>query len=171
MGVTQTPIQVEKVLEAIFAYLPDRSYEDGGDKFPVIFGYGDDIALNVFLKNREITESYPLIWLLMPYEEKHFITKVTLEKVVFIIAVDTNEVMENKQRLDETFGKVLMPLFDDFKYVFKAANVINTSSEYEVIKYPNYGENDKTLTTAIWDALKVTVSFSVIDTCLKPIKF
>jgi hypothetical protein len=172
MGVIKQSIKIESVLEDIFAYLPDVTFENGGSEYPVKFGYGDDVELNLFLKSLEGLNQYPLIWFLWPYEYEETKTNVKIEDAVFIIAVDTNNVMQNKERLSETYGKVLMPLFDNFKYVLKNANVTNTENKYKVTKHPNYGENDKAIPAlTIWDALKIKTSFSINQNCLKAINF
>jgi len=172
-GATRT-IELEGVLEAMFSYLPEMSMEEGGDTFPVIFGYGDELELNNFLANREVSTTYPLIWLLYPLKEKHTDTKLEVDNASFILAVSTNSSMENKQRMAETFGKMLMPLLYNVRYAFKNANVININNEYDVVKHPNYSkteERDESAVIAIWDALKVTFSFTIRDTCLREIKF
>lgn len=167
-------IILENVLEDIFSYLPKMAYSKTEQAFPVVFGCGDEIELNVWLKDRESSNTYPLIWLLYPYVEGHSKTKIELDKIDFILAVDTNSSMQNKERIVETYTKVLMPLYWNMRYALKVANVINTASEYSVVKHPNYSKSaskEESGTIAIWDALKVTTNFSVIDTCLRPIKF
>ena len=82
--------------------------------------------------------------------------------------------MQNKERMQETFGKILMPLLFNVREAFKKANIVNINNEYEVIKYPNYSESDvaqKSGTVVVWDALKVSFSLIIMDTCLRPIKF
>ena len=166
-------IVLENVLEELFSYLPEMSF-DNEVTYPVSFGYGDEIELNLWLSTREENDPYPLIWLLYPFKENHTDTKLEVENVSFILAIETNNTMQNAERIAETFGKVLMPLFFNFRSAFKQANIISTKKEYELVKHPNYSKSaarEESGTIAIWDALKVTTSFTVMDTCLREIKF
>ncbi len=175
MGVATKSIVLEDVLDEIFSYLPDMSFDVGGEQFPVRFDYGDEVDLNHFLANRETSTTYPLIWLLYPYSEKHTRTGLEVGALNFIFAVDTNSSMENRERMQETFGKILMPLLFNFRQVLQKAGVININNNFDVVKHPNYSKTearDENTVIAIWDALKVTTEgFTVIDTCLKEIKF
>ncbi len=175
MGVATKSIVLEEVLDEIFSYLPDMSFEVGGDTFPIRFDYGDEVSLNHFLANREVSTTYPLIWLLYPYSEKHTRTKLELGALNFIFAVNTNSSMENRERMEQTFGKVLMPLLFNFRQVLQKAGVININNNFDVVKHPMYSKTDakeENAVIAIWDALKVTTEgFKVTDTCLKEIKF
>jgi hypothetical protein len=175
--VTDKVIIIEDVLEKVFSYLPKMSFEEGGTEYPVVFGYGDKIELNSFLSNREQSDVYPLIWLLYPLSEEHHKTKANFTDVVFVLAVTTNQSMENKERLILTYGKVLMPLFYNIRMLFRRSNVISVDSKnetYKATKFPNYSEDetrDKSGTIAIWDALQVIVDLEIIQGCIKPIKF
>tara|TARA_R110000782_G_scaffold93408_1_gene176919 strand:- start:2553 stop:3131 length:579 start_codon:yes stop_codon:yes gene_type:complete len=177
MPVTKKAIVVEDVLESVFSYIPDISFEIGGDEYPVVFSAGDQIALNTFLKNREQSETYPLIWMLYPFEEDHQKNRLKIDNLVLILAVPTNSTMENEERLKTTFGNVLFPLFDSIKHCLKTANIITyggADESIQLIKYPNYSESDskeETFANEIWDALKLTFDIEIIQTCLKPIKF
>lgn len=174
MSIAIKSIILEDVLEEIFAYLPVMAYKKGSQTFPVVFGYGDETELNIFLKNKESSDVYPLIWLLYPYDEDHSRTSLEVQNVSFILAMDTDSNMENRERIKETFGKVLMPLFFNLRLAFKRANIISTNHEYKLVKHPNFSESASRKASAgtfIWDALKVTTSFKVIDNCLKEIKF
>jgi len=174
MSVATKTISFEDVCENIFSYLPPMKYSKDSVYYPINFGYGDEKALNLFLVSRDESDIYPLVWLLYPYKEKHTNTKLEIDKVDFILAVDTNSSMQNKERMQETFGKILMPLLFNVREAFKKANIVNINNEYEVIKYPNYSESDvaqKSGTVVVWDALKVSFSLIIMDTCLRPIKF
>ena len=116
MIATQTLV-VEKRLEEIFCYLPEMTSLSGGTNHPVRFGYGDKKELNSFLKNRSLDKVYPLIWLLYPYTENHSNTDVEVTNATFILAMSTNAQMENKERIEKTFGKVLLPLFYTKRFV------------------------------------------------------
>lgn len=173
MGAVRKTIELEKELEAMFAFLPDMAGTSGSQKFPVVFGYGDEVALNGFLANRETETTYPLIWKLPVKEvtERHLLK---VENMTLILAVETNSSDENPQRMRETFEKVLMPLLDNVKHVFKTANIISMEDSFSIEKHPNYSKTDareENAVISIWDALKVTFSFTMFDTCLRDIKF
>jgi hypothetical protein len=172
MVATKT-IVVEERLQEIINYFPEVLSLSGQSSHKVIFGYGDKKELNAFLKVRKLETVYPLIWLLYPYSEKHTNTRVEVSKAVFILAVSTNASMENKQRLDSNFGKILLPLFFTFRKAFKNANIINSNNEYDVVKHPNYSDGESGEEhpgTFIWDALRVETDFELMDTCLKELK-
>lgn len=173
MGVVTETIVVEDKFREIFSYLPDMvgADDDDDDEYPVVFKLGDQKELIAFLKNEKGNVSpYPLIWLVYPFIEVHSKTKVTLENVSFVLAVETNQEMFYEDRLEKTYKTVLLPLFDNIKELFKYANIISTDEVYSLIKYPNYsGEDDgdeESKTTDIWDAIKITFSCSIIDYCL-----
>ena len=165
----------ERKLEEMFATLPTMQYSVGESFYPVSFGYGDKDELNAFLKSKHKGEApYPLIWLLYPYTESHDRNRVTLNRVDFILAVNTNASMQNPQRLKETYANILYPLLDNIRYLLKRSNIINWNEELEVIKYPNYSDDaepDKHFANLIWDAIKINLTFDIIDTCYRPVKF
>jgi len=170
--VQHTAIIVEDRFDEVLAFLPDMTYPGKATIFPVTFGYGDDFELNQFLKNNQ--KPYPLVWLLYPYLEKHFKTKVELPSVSFILAVDTKAAMVNAERIDTTYKNILMPLYDNFKHVITRNNIMNVKHEFNVTKFPNYSDDgsskEKNKTTARWDALKVNFSCDINNTCLKQIR-
>jgi len=167
MRVLRDTIVVEDRLREIFAYLPAI------DGYIPVFGCGDQRELNAFLVNKKAEAPYPLIWLVYPYSEQHKRTKVELESITLILAVETNQAMLNLQRIEDVYKVFLYPLLDNIKYVFRVASIMNLSDEYDVWKYPNYsgdanlGEENETI--AIWDALKVNFNCTINDKCLKPI--
>lgn len=177
MGHITKTIIVEDVLEEVMSYLPKMSFSEGGPEYPVTFGYGDEIELNLFLSNREESDVYPLIWMLYPQAEEHLKTRVKLPNVSFILSVTTNQSMENKERMKVTYGRILMPLLFNVRLLFRKSNVISVDSKmekYKIVKYPNFSETqlrNKTGTIAIWDALKFTLDLDIIENCIKPIKF
>lgn len=171
MSVIKETIVVEDKFREIFSYLPNMAGEDA-EEYPVIFKGGDQKELIAFIKAQTGGDSpYPLIWLIYPFIEVHSRTKVTLENISFVMAVETNQEMSVEERLEETYKKILLPLFDNMKDLFRRANIFNTDEVYSVIKYPNYsGDEDdgeeRTKVTDIWDAIKITFSCSIIDACL-----
>ena len=175
MGVIHNPIIIEDKFEAIFGYLPDMKYDDSSPAFPVIFKYGDKDELMAFLKSTQAdaNKPYPLIWLVYPYLEKHLKTRVELKSVSLILAVDTAKEHLNPERIQLNYKTILMPLYANIVKVLTKANIINMKHEFDIIKHPNYSQEDsdgkESKTTDRWDALKVTFNCSMIDTCLKQI--
>jgi hypothetical protein len=158
-------IVIEDKLNDIFSYLPSQN------GFKPVFSWGDDKELNTFLSNsNEATTPYPLIWLIYPYNENHKKRSVKA-KIELILAVKTNTEMLNKERLIKTYKGILIPLYDNILTVFQKASTVFVEEEYEVIKYPNYGDSTNTKTVDIWDALKVTFDLRFNDNFLKTIKF
>lgn len=172
--VSKKPIVIEKRLEQIFSYLP-KMKNDANVEFTPTFMYGDEKQLLDFLRQTKVQASnYPLIWLVYPLQETHERSQVSFTNLTLVLAVETNSTMLNKQRLNETYEKVLMPLFGNIKEAFTKANISNNPKEYEVSKWPNYSKNtDSTENKApyIWDALKVTFSGYLNSNCLQQIYF
>lgn len=174
MGVSTKAIIIEDVLDEVFSYLPEVSF-DGGN-FPIVFDSGDEVALNGFLANREKSDTYPLLWMLYPQIEDHLKTRVIVDNLSFILAVTTNNSMENRERIKTTFKEILMPVFYNIRLALQRASVVTVKGgalSFKIIKHPNYSSTearDSTGAVAIWDALKITVSLEIIEGCIKPIK-
>jgi len=174
MSVVNNTIIVENRMEEMLAYLPDMSVAPSLDLYPVRFEYGDQFAIMDFLKTQLGSETpYPLVWLMTPYIESHLKTKVQVKSMTLILAVETNADMLPKQRMKETFEKVLIPLLTNLKLLFMRANIINVSREYDIVKYYNYSGDEMTglqsETGDIWDAIKFTFDCDINDVCLRPI--
>jgi len=170
MPLAKETIVLENVMQDLVDQFPEMSFDEDSPKFKVHFDYGTKKDLNTFLATRESSDTYPLIWLLYPYRETHTRKELICENVTLILAVDTRNAMSNKERMQLTFGRVLLPLLDTLRLAFKVANIVNVSEEYRVMKSPNYSDTDlqdKSGTIAIWDALKVEFRIEVIDTCLR----
>ena len=176
MGVIKEMIIFEDRLAEMFADLPDMVSLSGNSTHKVTFGYGDGKELNVFLKQKEKGDSpYPLVWLLYPYAELQTNRNMSVGNVSLILAVNTNTSMQNKERIDETYKKLLIPLYNNIVHLFRRSNIVNTDSEYNVVKHPNYSDDTSTgeghFANGVWDAMKVTFSMTVIDTCYKNVNF
>jgi len=174
MGIATKTIVLEDVLERMFADLPEMVSLRGTSTHPIVFHYGDKKALNVFLKRKKSEDTYPLIWLLYPNVEDHDNTSLEADNVSLVLAVSTNSVMQNKERMATTFGKILMPLFFNVRTLFKRANIVNIDGKYRIIKYPNYSDTDEGTEHGgafIWDAIKITFSMKLIDTCYRTVTF
>lgn len=172
--IAKSMIVVEDRFSEIFEYLPTMS-NSKRQLFKPTFMYGDQKQLLDFLRQNNSGQSnYPLIWLIYPYTEKHTRSDVEFSNLSLVLAVETNSIMLNSQRMKETYAKVLIPLFDNIKKCFNKANIANIPDEYEVIKFPNYsedGQEEENASTYVWDALKVTFSGKLNSNCLQPIIF
>jgi len=172
MAMTETYISIEDKLTEMFDTLPLMTNGiGGGATYKPIFGYGDEKELNAFLKMKEKGESpYPLIWLLYPYKENQTKNHVEVSNIQFILAVKSNMPMQNFERMQVTFKAILIPLYNNISYLFKTANIVNVSGDYDVIKYPNYSYDAKgaeTFGNLVWDAMKIEFDIKIKNTCFK----
>lgn len=160
-------IVIEDKLSAMFDYLPYiKTYKP-------MFKVGDENELLVFFRQSERNSSYPLIWLIQPYEEQHINRKrVNIKNLSLILAVQTNYDLLNAERMVKTFP-ILYELLDNILDVFTISNTLSFDLSYNIVKFPNY-DHSETLTSEgsvvdIWDAIKLTLDVEINDNCLKPI--
>lgn len=177
MKPTTEMIVVENRLSEILSYLPVMT-NTNDDEFTVQFMYGDNKQLLDYLRQTKgKASSYPLIWLIYPMAEQHQRSKVLIESMQLVLAVETNGVMLNSERMKRTYEQVLIPLFNNLKKAFTQANIIDIKGydEYLITKFPNYSDDssngEENQATYIWDALKVTFSCTLNANCLRPIMF
>lgn len=172
MPVVHDTIIVEDRFGEVFNYLPAIKYPGSATSYNPVFRYGNDFELKAFLKTNP--RPYPLIWLLYPYLEVHHKTKVELPSVSFILAVDSRADMQGPERIEETYKKILIPLFNNFKKVLSRNNIMNIEQVFNITKFPNYSDDNlsgiNNKTDAIWDALKVNFSCDINNVCLKEIR-
>ena len=163
-------IIVEDRFKEMFDYLPELENDDA--EYEVVFKVGDKYEMDAFLKVESLKSPYPLIWLLYPFIEKQKEKSVDLENVSIVLAVDTSSEMLSEQRLDETYKKVLIPLYENIVKLFRLSNTISANGEYDVTKFMNYsdesGDNESKV-AELWDAMKVTFSCTINSNCLKTI--
>lgn len=167
-------IVVEDKLEAIFSFIPEIKQINGTNKYKHTFGYGDLKELNAFIKfMADKKDPYPLIWLLYPYQEKHYGRKVELKGFNIVLAVNTNVSMLNRDRLATTYSKVLNPLFIGVRDTLIRASNTNFNGEIILTKFPNYSEDGSSThaSISIWDAYKLTLDLTITDNCLRDINF
>lgn len=167
---------LEDKLEEIFFYLPLMKYSELSSEFKPKFGAGDKLELAHFLADSKTGETvYPLIWLLHPTDEIHSRGHIKVNELVLILAVNTNAAMLNKERIETTFKKILLPLLENVKHAFRFASNLNLKDEVGVVKYSNYSDNlstgDSNFTIDRWDALRTTWTIDINDKCLKQIQF
>ena len=161
-------IKVEERIKEIFDYLPTIN------TYKPVFKAGDQKELLAFFQQSQSNTNYPLIWLDMPYEEKHDSRKrVRIDSINLILAVQTNSEMLFSERLDTTFNNVLFPLLDSILDSFTVANTLSYDSDFSITKFGNYSEQAEGTEgefVDIWDAIKLTVSIELNDNCLREIK-
>tara|TARA_R110000787_G_scaffold38935_2_gene97765 strand:+ start:871 stop:1509 length:639 start_codon:yes stop_codon:yes gene_type:complete len=168
MGRSKETIVAEDRLKEMFDTLVPFTGSNGG-LFQPIFRYGDQKELSSFLKTTQSQDKpYPLIWLEYPYTESHTINRVKLEGVSLVLAVESNSVMYNPERLESSFKEFLLPLWDNINQTFRRSNTIDTVENFTLTKFPNYDTREnKNKTTTIWDAVKVTFDCSINSNCFK----
>lgn len=171
--VTKSTIIVEDRLQELFNYLPEMDDIDlTGNKYKPVFKYGDQKELLAFLKLNQKVSIYPLIWLVYPHNEVHHNNRVVLENISLVLAVEGNINSLNEERMQITFNKILIPLFNNIKTLFQLGSIINVGETYNVTKYPKYSyleDSEQNNVTAIWDAMKITFNCDISNRCLKPI--
>jgi len=169
----KSTVKVVDRLTEIFAQFPQMAGADTNLYKPV-FKAGDQKELLAFFAQSQGNSNYPLIWLDMPYEEQHFNRKrVKIDRMILILAVETNSQMLFSERLDTTFKNVLYPLLDRVLDVFTVANTITYNSDFNIALFGNYSdqaEGTEGEFIDIWDVIKLTIDVEINDTCLRTIK-
>jgi len=169
----KTTIIVEDRLREIFAFLPDITGADGNPYTP-LFKAGDQKELLAFFSQSQGNTNYPLIWLDMPFEEKHINRRrVEITGLTLILAVETNSEMLYSERLETTFTNTLFPLLDSVLDAFTTGNTLSYDSDFTITKFGNYSEQaDGTQGefVDIWDAIKLTLNVEINNDCLRTIK-
>lgn len=169
----KTTIIVEDRLRDNFNYLPSMIGPNGGS-FQPVFKAGDHKELLAFFKQSQGNSNYPLVWLDMPYEEEHINRGlVKIDRLNFILAVETNSQMLYAERIDTTFKNVLIPLLDNVIDLFRVSNVIAHDNNFIITKFGNYSDEpqgEESGFTDIWDAIKLTVNITINNNCLREIK-
>jgi len=175
MSSTNTIILEDK-LDDIFQYLPAMVVSENSEGYKPVFHFGDEHEIKVFLKKYELEKRkpYPLIWLLYPFKEKHIGKTLQLEDLPLILAVDTDKNLSSKLRLKTTYKKVLIPLMNMVVESLTKASTVKINKEREFVKFPNYSDDllsgEENFTGARWDAIKLYLSFSINNGCLREIK-
>jgi len=135
------------------------------------FHWGGQNELNRYIALKK--QPYPLVWGI-PQRETHDVNnKYVFSDIKLFIATRENKLDRlNDVRLTEMFAKVLFPLANYLIEGFKKSNAISLGdSDIEIMKLPNFSEQDKNKTIDYWDALEFTTSVRVSNNCEKPIKY
>lgn len=75
--------------------------------------------------------------------------------------------MTPKQRLDRTFKEILIPVVESIKKTIRLSNTVSNDQVYGLVKYYNYGKDQKSEIDDVWDAIKITFNLTVNDRCFK----
>ena len=178
MAYIEKTIIVEEVIKDILSYLP-KFKNSKGTEFNHTFSYGTNKHLIEYLKR--VKDVYPLIWLEAPFTEDHEKRKVNINDISLIIAIESYNAEINEQSMDFSFKNILIPIFDNIKYLFNKTPKINIiDNNYNIVKFFNYGDvksknstsvirkyERESTATAVWDALKITFSCEINDKCVK----
>ncbi len=176
-------IVIELQLRELFATIPTYEITPGEQSLPLTYGFGTHKTLLQVLKQRRKNNSslYPLIWLIMPFNESQSYNSVRSRDLTLILAVNTLKPPLNPERYELTFRRYLIPNLELIKQALTLANNIRllplTTLEDEdqfwnIIKFPNYGSpstfdgNDENFTTDYWDAIQITFRGRFTQNCL-----
>lgn len=166
-------IVVEERMMDLFVQLPEIQ------GFKPIYHFGDSLELNAFIKgrNEQGDTSYPLIYQ-TSYRERQMPEQGLVEVIglEMFIAVQTQTDLYNTQRWATSYRNILMPTFQNIHTAFRKSNIITSEYDYDVEKFPNYGNPDRNstehVTIDIIDALRFRVDVTINNNCItKNIKF
>lgn len=166
-------IVVEERMMQLFALLPDVG------EYKPKYHFGDSIELNKFITGRtsENLTSYPLIYQ-TSFRERQMPERgeVQVNGLEMFIAVVTDPSLYNTERWATSYRTILMPTFKNIHTVFRKSNIITSEYNYEVEKFPNYGNPERNgtenVTVDIIDALRFRVDVVINNNCItKNIKF
>lgn len=169
----KSTIVVEDRLRENLAFLPQFLGADA-NLYTATFKVGDQKELLAFFAENARGSIYPLIWLDSPYEELHKNrSKVSIDGLTLILAVQTNSEMRYSERLEKTFKPVLFVMLDRILDIFTVSNTLEWDLTFKISKFGNYsdqatGEEGKF--TDIWDAVKLTLDCTINNNCLRDIK-
>lgn len=164
----------EKRLTELFDTLPIMNI--GGKDWQPRFDFGSEIDLNNFLnqKRKERSNPYPLVWLQTPFRSKELMGgNMELYNLNFVIGTLSSATKSNRERLYITFEPVLIPLLAHFRTALNESGftqIIN-NAELDRTNYFNYGQDDESTFTDIWDAIQVNIDISMNHNCLQQINY
>lgn len=164
-------IVVEKRMMDLFDTLPKIS------GFKPIYHFGDNIELNQFItaRKQQGTAVYPLI-----YQTSYTETQLAKQRYVQVqleifIATATETSLFNTERWATSYQNILMPTFENIHTAFIKSGIMASEWEYEVNKFPNYGnperDGDEHKTVDIIDALQFRLNCVINDNCIRTFKY
>lgn len=162
-------IVVEKRMVELFSLLPLISVRKP------VYHFGDGKELNRFILESKYAV-YPLIYQ-TSYRETQLPNQgeVQVPQLEMFIAVQTRTDMFNKERWATSYQNILMPTFEHIHQAFIKSGIVNSEWEYDVEKFPNYGNPEvngtENVSVDIIDALRFRLSCTINNKCIKPFKF
>lgn len=164
----------EERLTELFDTLPEIYISGKGWK--PRFDFGDEIDLENFLnqKRKEKSNPYPLVWLQTPFRTKEMMGgNLELYDLNFVIATLSSASKSNRERLHITFGPVLIPLLGYFKAALYQSGFtqIIRGGEIGRTNHFNYGKDNESVDSDIWDAIQVNIDISMDRNCLRQINY
>jgi len=165
----------ESVLKSLFDQLPN--IVDGNlNEFKPKFNWGNQNALNLFLKQFDKTTKYPLIWLIEGEDIENNITHEISRNGcrLFISKLSVHKTNTNPIIWETEFETVLDPLLENVKTCLLKGGLTSVKdSVFKVKRLANYSEKDKIEATIDpWNV--IILDFDLIirkKGCLKTITF
>lgn len=145
------------------------------------YGHYREIVKNLTLKegNVEKPKKYPLVWLVMDFEEKHgqALSVYASSKFNIIIAMDSTANRTMKQRRDEVYVTVLLPIYEALiDSILESPDIktLGTDLKHTSILRPYWGKQDQfgngevNLFNDIVDAIQIKdLELNIKDICIK----
>ena len=153
-----------EILENTFNLMPELDVDGVKFKHQFEFGSHEDLLKFLELKRRGDAKTYPLIWLETPYKVERDTTSNGTAPTNLIIANLSNQDMLNRQRMETSFKKVLMPVLDDMLKVLKYGKA-TSYDEYDTTYFFNYAPSEKE-GSDIWDVIKLELVIKYKKNCL-----
>lgn len=180
-------IVVEERFREIFETVPTYPLEGEpeGLSLPLVYWWGEQKELNRVLIEKQVNEenAYPLLWYIMPSQEREYRNGRIAGDFSFVLAMNTEYEWFNDQRWNSTFAKYLFPYYELIKQSLTKSGIINlfaldgNKQFFEFTKLPNYGNpttfegKDETKQGDFWDAILFKFRGEINDNCLQHIKY
>lgn len=165
-------IIVEDVFAQLFGQIPEVEIKGNGYKSKFDFGSHRDLLRWLKTKSENGESKYPLIWLETPVS----LSGNTRKKinVKLILATLSNSELSNRDRLSKIIKPTLVPLYHNVIKTLSQSGTTtlrNRNDERYSIHY-NYGVNEEeTIATDIWDAIKFECEVELYNGCIKQINY
>lgn len=164
----------QRFLDA-FAMLPKvGGYPANGD-IPANEGYqpnydwGNELHLNQLIRlyHNDNENPYPLIYNISNVTSQDSKKELASYDNLSLILATRNTCTElvNPQRWATSYKNILFPLANNIVTLFEKNAIFQWTGEFELLEFPNYGENDENMTTDIWDALRIDTSITINNQC------
>lgn len=171
---TQELILPEKRLTELFDTLPLMNI--GGKDWKPQFDFGSERDLENFLnqKRKERSNPYPLVWLQTPFRSREFRDgSLELYSLNFVLATLSSATKSNRERLCITFEPVLVPLLGHLRTALQQSGFTQIAGNLEMDRtnHFNYGRDNESAASDVWDAIQVNIDVSMNHNCLQEINY